>query len=352
MDQAMTTYTLDSAYYTDPAIALRERAAIFDRNWTLAVPAVCLPQPGDYHAATINGWPLLMMRGEDGVIRGFLNVCVHRGAALVPEGAGHATVLMCPYHAWTYGLDGRLRGTPRFGDGAALGSATAGLTQVRTAIWQGLVFVCLDPAAPELLDWLGDLPAIFDRFDNGGMAYHGSYAIEGRANWKTYCDNTVEGYHLATVHPRLSQAVERGTEITARNDGRLILFDVRYRGAGASLRGAEGVWFYLFPGFQGVLGATGFKAERIEAVGAGTTRSTGWHWYRDLPAEDCIDAFAWAQQIVREDLEICESVQRNMEAGAFRRGVLSPAQEQHTARLQDIVREALGEPTLAANARR
>ncbi len=112
--------------------------------------------------------------------------------------------------------------------------------------------------------------------------------------------------------------------------------------AGRDLRGAEGLWFYRFPGFQGVVGETGFKAERIEPLGADRLRSSSWQWFRTLPESERSDAFAWSQQIVREDLAVCEGVQRNMAAGAYRGGVLSPDQERHTARFQSLVREAVG----------
>jgi len=166
---------------------------------------------------------------------------------------------------------------------------------------------------------------------------------KARANWKTYCDNTVEGYHLPFVHERLSRAVDGASvEIKAYHDNRLICFHVGYRGDGAGLRGSDGLWFYRYPGFQAVLGATGFKAERIEPVGAGALRSESWAWYGGgLGANERADAFAWAETIVNEDLGICATVQQNLEAGAYDTGWLSPAMENHTAAFQALVREDL-----------
>jgi choline monooxygenase len=278
------------------------------------------------------------------VLRGFHNACRHRGAALVKDGAGSCRALACPYHGWTYDLAGGLLSAPGFG---ALDSAEYGLLPLRTATWQGLVFVCPDPAAPDLTAWLGALPSLCAAYLLApDMEFFGSYVVEGAANWKTYCDNTVEGYHLPLVHPRLARAVPAGdVRITAHDGGRLVAFDVAYRAAGSGLRGATGLWFYRFPGFQGVVGMTGFKAERIEPVGADRLRTTSWQWFRDLAPEAREEAHAWSQQIVHEDLAICESVQRTMAAGAFRSGVLSPEREQHTAAFQRLVRDAAGDAT-------
>jgi hypothetical protein len=143
------------------------------------------------------------------------------------------------------------------------------------------------------------------------------------------------------VHRRLNQSVEpKATKLYALDGGRLVVFDVGYRD-GSSLRGARGIWFYRFPGFQTVVGERGFKAERIEPMGAAGLKSVSWAWYRDLSAAARADAFAWAEAIVREDLGVCETVQANLAAGVYRAGRLSPQQEPHVARFQALVREAL-----------
>jgi choline monooxygenase len=335
--------TLPAGWYVDPVIARRERETIFARNWLLFGPEAGLEAPGQWRSADIIGWPIVVLRGEDGVLRGFHNVCRHRGAVLLPEPSGTCKAVTCPYHGWSYDLAGRLVNAPGFTPGT-LDLASHGLLPLRTETWQGLIFVCPDPEAPDLLTWLGELPRLCEGFPLApDMDYFDSFVVEGAANWKTYCDNTVEGFHLSTVHPRLARAVvAKELRIDAYDEGRLIVFDVGYKSAGRDLRGARGLWFYRFPGFQGVVGETGFKAERIEPMGADRLRSSSWQWFRALPASERTDAFAWSQQIVREDLAICEGVQRNMAAGAYRSGVLSPEHERHTARFQRLVRDAVG----------
>lgn len=335
--------TLPPDWYWDEAIHRRERQAIFAGNWALFGPELGLVEPGVWRAETVNGWPIFVIRGEDGRLRGFHNVCRHRAAALFADGAGRCGAIRCPYHAWSYDHAGRLLKTPGFGELPGFDPAEHGLFPVRVDVWRGLVFVAIGADAPALDDWLGSIPDLCREFPLAPeMDYHGSFVVTGRANWKTYCDNTVEGYHLPYVHRRLNQAVEpKETKLCALDEGRLVVFDVRYRGDGSSLRGARGIWFYRFPGFQTVVGERGFKAERIEPMGPGGLKSTSWAWYRELPAAERTDAFAWAEAIVREDLGICETVQTNLAAGVYREGLLSPQQEPHVARFQALVREAL-----------
>jgi len=277
------------------------------------------------------------------VLRGFHNACRHRAAQLVHDGRGACGErIVCPYHGWSYRQDGRLLLAPRFG--GELDPALA-LLPVAVETWRGAVFVRIAADGPDLLAWLGSLPELCAEFpETETMDYHGHSVVEGRANWKTYCDNTVEGYHLPFVHERLTRAVEGATvEIRAHDGGRLICFHVTYRGEGAGLRGNRGLWFWRYPGFQAVLGPTSYKVERIEPHGPGALRSDSWGWYGpQLDEEERADAWAWAETIVREDLGVCEGVQRNLEAGAYRHGWLSPAMESHTATFQAMVRRDLG----------
>jgi hypothetical protein len=120
-----------------------------------------------------------------------------------------------------------------------------------------------------------------------------------------------------------------------------VAFHVGYRADGAGIRGATGLWFYRFPGFQATISDAAFKAERIEPAGVRGLRSTSWQWFRGMDRTTADDAFAWARSIVLEDLGVCEAVQRNLDAGFYQGGVLSPRHERHTAAFQEQVRRAL-----------
>ena len=335
--------TLPAAWYVDAAIHHRERAAIFARNWCLFGPEAELAGAGDYRAAVINGWPVFIIRGHDGGLRGFHNVCRHRAAQPLADGPGNCTMIRCPYHCWSYDLEGRLKATPGFGDDPDFDRSDYGLFPLRVETWNGLVFFCVEADGDDLTAWLGDIPALCATYPaTAELEYHGAFTIEGEANWKTYCDNTVEGYHLSMVHPSLARAVIADeVEIVPHHGGRLVAFHVTYEATGTTLRGADGLWFYRFPGFQATLSAMSFKAERIEAAGPGRLRTENWSWFGDIDADERAAAFDWAQEIVHQDLGICEAVQRNLAAGVYKAGVLSPAQESNTALFQNLVREAL-----------
>ncbi|MEM7123211.1 MAG: aromatic ring-hydroxylating dioxygenase subunit alpha [Pseudomonadota bacterium] len=346
------TRTLPAAWYTDPAILQRERETIFRDNWALFGPEHDVAEPGSWRADTVAGWPLVVVRHPDGHLNGFHNVCRHRAAALLSDGqTGQCSAIRCPYHGWTYDLDGSLKLTPKFGDPDGFSRDVFGLFPVRVAVWAGLVFVCLSNDAPDLTTWLGDVPDLAAPYPTtDDLDYHGSFVVDGPANWKTYCDNTVEGYHLPFVHQRLTKIVDQTeTAIRSYQNGHLVVFHVGYHGLDTGVRGGGGIWFYRVPGFQAVLGPTGFKAERIDPVGPGALRSTSWAWYGGLDDKARADAFAWAETIVREDLGICQTVQQNLEAGIYDTGILSPKMETHTARLQQIVRDYVETPAAAAD---
>ncbi|MBX2824777.1 MAG: aromatic ring-hydroxylating dioxygenase subunit alpha [Gammaproteobacteria bacterium] len=338
--------SLDSRYYTDPLVFARERERIFKPAWWLLGPAHLCSEKGQYLADTVCGWPVFAIRGTDGVLRGFHNVCRHRGAALLEDGSGQCRVVTCPYHAWGYATDGRLKATPGFSARdvpTELDMESLSLLPVMVREWRGMVFVSLSDDESSFDNWIATLAGLMEGFPGLDlMSYHGSFEVEGNANWKTYCDNTVEGYHLPSVHPRLATAVKQGSvDIRSYDDGALVAFHVDYGGASSSLRGNEGLWAYLYPGFQIAISANAFKIERVEAAAIDRVRSINWAWYTNLSRDAIDDSFDWSRTVVQEDLGICEKVQLNMGNGIYQHGPLSPVQEQHVAGFQALIRKAI-----------
>ncbi len=335
--------SLDAASYTDPSGYARERERIFKRQWWLLGPEQFVSGKGDYISDTICGWPVFAIRGTDGELRAFHNICRHRGSTLLEEGHGQCRAIICPYHAWGYRTDGTLNATPGFGESPDFSRDEHGLLPIRVSSFRGMVFVSLDDDGPAFDDWISTLDELMAPFPGvEDMTYHGSFIVEGNANWKTYCDNTVEGYHLTAVHPRLATAVSSGSvTIKPYDGGELIAFHVDYGGDGATLRGNLGLWAYRFPGFQIAISANAFKIERVEPTGIASLRSINWAWYQNLDAAAIEDSFAWSETVVREDIGICEKVQRNLGNGIFESGPLSPDQESNVALFQQVVRSKL-----------
>ncbi len=151
--------------YHDAAIHDFERTEWFRRDWVVVGREEDAGAPGTYFLAEVDDEPLIVVRGRDDVLRAFYNVCRHRGTAVVEEPCGKAVRFQCPYHAWIYDLEGKLVRAKHTDDLDDFSFEGYGLAPVRLETWQGFVFVSLDPEAPPLLDWLGDLAPHLARFD-------------------------------------------------------------------------------------------------------------------------------------------------------------------------------------------
>jgi Rieske 2Fe-2S family protein len=213
---------LPSTAYTDPAFFAREKAGIFDREWTATCRAEEIANPGDYKVLNVAGDDILIVRAKDGILRAFHNVCRHRGARLCaahdePRKSGRAELpqavlangfIRCPYHAWLYREDGTLFAAPHLTEGADFNGADFALYPVGCAEWGGFVFLNLAPAeAAPLETQLGAIPARIANYHLANLRIGHRIAYTVDANWKIICENYNECYHCGTVHPELCALV-------------------------------------------------------------------------------------------------------------------------------------------------
>jgi choline monooxygenase len=330
------TVTLPATMYTDPSVYERERHAIFARQWQLAGFRAQLRDPGDYVRHEFAGWTVVVVVQDDGTLRAFHNVCVHRAGPLVVDDRGHCTSFVCRYHGWSYGLNGGLRSARDFGDDATALDGY-GLVDVRVEEWRGLVFVNLDPEAPSLAD---DHHAFFaaaadqpvEEFTYGHRLDH-----DVAANWKVYSDNYGEGYHVPLVHPELNR------EIVAK-EYRVDVGDHFCEHSAPTRNGAinAGRWLWRYPNLALNVYPGGMNVERIVPIAPSATRVVYDYFFRNL------DERAANTEVVRigcvimdEDRAICEAVQRNLGTGVYDTGVLSPRHENGVAAFQQWVLESL-----------
>ena len=337
---------IPSDWYFNPELYQREREIVFFHNWALFCPEHELSKPGFYKADCINGYEIIVVRTKQGEIKGFHNSCRHRGTMLKQHESGSVNLLVCPYHAWTYDLEGKLTKTPGFEAPTGFNKKDFGLRSVRTGTWGGLVFICLDNTAPDLQSWLGSLPRLCEEYPSPlNLAYYDQFSVLAKQNWKLFCENTIEGYHLPMVHADLYNMVDKDKlSIKEYDDGALIVFHVTYKTDGIGKRGNSGIWWYRFPGFQGVCGARSFRADRIDSITPESSRIIDWSWNEEGMSEaEAREGFRFAKQIVEEDIRPCESIQRNLRSGSFEQGVLSPTKEKYIINFHERLRGLLGE---------
>jgi phenylpropionate dioxygenase-like ring-hydroxylating dioxygenase large terminal subunit len=202
--------------YSDPEFHALEMERVIRPSWQVVCHASDIPAPGDWRTIDYLGESLLVIRGDDSVVRAFSNVCRHRGSRVVSGGAGCARRLTCPYHAWTYGLDGRLIGVPRKSDYPGLDTTALGLVPVELENWRGFLFVRLESGGPSVAEMMApNEPEIAPyRFEE--LHALGRVTLRPRdVNWKNVADNYSDGLHIAVAHPGLTRLFGKGYAISA-----------------------------------------------------------------------------------------------------------------------------------------
>jgi len=331
---------LPAEWYHRADIFERERQAVFAREWQFIGPLTALAHPGDYIATEIVGWRIFVIRDREGELRGFHNLCRHRAGHFLDDGQGHCEVLRCRYHGWVYDTQGRLRATPGFGEASWFDKADYPLRPVKVGVWRGLVFVNLDFDCRPLESALGDLPELVAPYPMESFTCLKEVQFDISCNWKTYTDNFVEGYHIPSIHPGLNAAIDFDGFETTHRDNVVVMKAPQRQG---SIYG--GVWLWAYPNMTLSVYPDGMNTSRILPLDRQRSRLIYHFYFRDLGA-DRADARARTIEtncaIVREDFGICEIAQRNLEAGAFSRGPLSPKQEAGVRYFHDRLRGSLG----------
>jgi glycine betaine catabolism A len=362
--------TLPGRYFYEPEIFAAEQAHLFGQMWTCVGRADALPNAGDYKTVDLGGENVLVVRGKNGELRAFLNVCRHRGARICLDPCGSSgAAIRCPYHAWSYALDGRLIGAPNIARDETLDRDTLSLIPVHLDVWEGLIWLSLadDPAPvadqlePALIDRFGELEK-FRRYGIGSLAVGTSISYDIDANWKLVVENFMECYHCAPIHPELTSLlpafrqgtsyqgiVGQGTEFAAEIEA----FTLSGSGDRAPLPGLKPEDARLYYGF--VLWPNLFVNLLPDHVILHTLTPLGPERSRVVcdwlfapeeiakPDFDPTDTVAVFDITNRQDWDVCERTQLGMHSRAYANGGLYVTNEQHIAVFRDLVLDCLGE---------
>jgi choline monooxygenase len=350
---ATAAHTLPWDWYADPSVLRLESERIFRRAWQYVARVDQLAERGSFVATSVGATPVLLVRDADEVLRAFHNVCRHRGS-LVCEGEGRRETLQCPYHAWTYGLDGTLRNAPRANREPGFDPTGLDLVPVSVETWGPLVFANPEPAAPPLAEWLESVP---ERLAEAGLVveqlrFHGRSESELEANWKIVCENFLECYHCQVAHPGFSKVVDVAPDayrLEVNGSRASQLGPVRERWQGSFDPTGEiagGQFHFLFPStaINVMPGRPNLSIGPILPAGSERTHRFLDYFVAVDADEDWIAGLLdFDGRVGAEDKVLVERVQQGVRSAVLPHGYLLPESERLVAWFRDRVVAALAQ---------
>ncbi len=342
-DDLTLAETLPSRWYTDASYLQVEKEKLFWRTWQPVGRTEMVSRPGDFFTCEVMGEPLVITRGKDNQLRAFFNVCQHR-AGPVAKGRGNRKSLQCAYHGWTYGLDGRLLNAPEFEGVQNWQKEAVCLQPVAVEAWGPFIFVNLDPECQPFAHYYGqirqEVAAAGLNIDHMTLVERRDYLIN--CNWKVYIDNYLEGYHIPIAHPGLFRELDydeyrvdtfryhsfQHAPFRPASDNPAHDVDRRYLRTEAE---AQALYYWVFPNVMLNFYPDNLQINIIIPLDQERTL-TVFEWYFEQPGtgpgwESMQQSIAFSDQVQKEDIEICETVQRGLHSRAYDRGRFSVKRE-------------------------
>jgi choline monooxygenase len=348
--------SLPASWYIDPMILAREQERIFRRSWQYVGRAEQLTRVGDYLTAQAGEVPIVVVRGPEG-LKAFVNVCRHRRHE-VASGAGNQKLLQCPYHAWTYDLNGCLRAAPRSDREEGFNKEDFPLLPVRLDSWGPFVFVNLAPSANPLAKVLGELPQIIGRtgLDLNALRFQQREEWTADANWKVMIENYLECYHCPIQHPGFSTVVDVDEDVYSLRSYewfscqvapvRASALEGTGKKAAYDARGAvtQAQYNFLWPNFTINInpGHPNLSVDVWLPDGPERTRGFSERFFGpDVPQEFVRELVAFNKQVSAEDHLLTSSVQRSLRGGLPAQGRYLRKSEHLVGHFQKLVLTAL-----------
>lgn len=334
-------FALAATFYSGAESAERDRKAVFARGWQLLAHVEQLAEPGDHVVGEIAGVPLLLVRGNDGILRALHNVCRHRAGPLALCNGRGAKRLRCHYHGWTYALDGQLLNATEMDDACDFTVAAIRLPETHVAEWRGFVFAALDPAA-SFAEIIEGIDARLGERQLAGYVFHRHYAYDIDCDWKTYIDNYLEGYHVPHIHPELNRMLDYRDYVIETSRWHSLQHSPL--SSDRTLYGdGEALYWFVWPNTLLNVLPDRVQTNRVIPLAPGKCRVTFDYFYpRD--ADDVESRHTrdhdFSDLVQRQDVDMCEIVQRGLVSGSYVAGRLNPKRENGVHHFHELLREA------------
>lgn len=341
--------TPPSSWYTDASILELEQGTVFSRSWQFVGRSEQVSDPGQYLSCKIAGEPILVVRGKGRALRGFYNVCRHHAATVVIQCEGRAENLRCPYHGWTYDLEGKLILAPEFAGVENFQRDNNGLLPVQIAEWRGWIFVKLYAGGPSVEEFFG--ADLIERLEPLPSINSGPEPVEGNlerfnwferrsyflnCNWKVFVDNYLDGgYHVPHIHRGLGSVLDNSKYKIETGHRFCLQSSPIVTGQGDALtaavrRGEEAHYFWIYPNFMINIYDQVMDTNLVIPQGVDKTEVIFDYYFTDISEsarEQNLMSIAVSEKIQAEDVAICESVQRGLNSRAYDTGRLSVRRE-------------------------
>ena len=336
--------TLPQSYFVSTEVFAQEQEKIFSKQWVLVGHHSQIPNAGDYFVAQVANESLIITRDQRSTIRGFYNVCRHRGTRLKEDSCGHASAIQCPYHAWTYGLDGRLIGAPHMDETIGFDKADYSLHAVNLALWEGFIFVSLTSNPTPFSEWFAPLIGRFSEWNLSELRPAKRIEYDVRANWKLIFENYSECYHCPGVHPMLSKISPYDSAENDLSDGPFLGgFMSINKGASLTMSGnvcampigkikgkdSHRVFYYsIFPNMLLSMHPDYVMVHQVWPQSPDRTKILcDWFFHPDAFAHDAFrpnEAIEFWDITNKQDWHVCELSQQGIASRAYEPGPYSP----------------------------
>lgn len=337
---------LPACYFTDSRMPALDSAAVFAKSWQFVAHDSQLPDIGDHLVTDIAGLPIVLIRDIEGALRAYHNVCRHRAGPLALCSGKAAKVLRCRYHGWTYDLDGVLKSAPDMAHAQEFDMSKIRLPELRVKIWQGLVFAGAEQA-PSFDDFTRGWDAQLRSLSPKMYVFHRRVSYQVACNWKVYCDNYLEGYHVPHIHQGLNSLLDYRQYTTETGDW----FSYQHsplQSDDALYGSGDALYYFIYPNTMLNLLPGRLQSNRVLPMDVNHCQVDYDYFYTNEALTEAVLArrdadHAFADIVQQEDVEICQQVQRGLASGSYVAGRLNPLRENAVHHFHELLRRAYRE---------